>query len=49
MNYLDVPRLHFAGTFIAKPSTLNHHPSRFNPANYNNLDPSRNISWAISE
>jgi len=33
MSYLDVPRLHFSGTFIAKPSTLNNAPTNFDPAN----------------
>jgi hypothetical protein len=32
MSYLDVPRLHFSGTFIAKPSTVNNTPTNFNPA-----------------
>jgi len=31
MSYLDVPRLHFAGTFIAKPSTVNNTGSNFEP------------------
>ena len=31
MSYLDVPRLHFAGTFIAKPSTVNNTASNFEP------------------
>lgn len=32
MSYLDVPRLHFAGSFIAKPSTVNNTPTNYNPA-----------------
>jgi hypothetical protein len=32
MSYLDVPRLHFAGTFIAKPSTVNNTGSNFEPS-----------------
>ncbi|HVQ36444.1 MAG TPA: hypothetical protein VMS31_02870 [Pyrinomonadaceae bacterium] len=32
MSYLDVPRLHFAGSFIAKPSTVNNTPTNFDPA-----------------
>jgi hypothetical protein len=32
MSYLDVPRLHFAGTFKADPSTLNNTPQNFDPA-----------------
>lgn len=39
MSYLDVPRLHFAGTFSANPSTLNNLTANFDPANYNNLNP----------
>ncbi|HEX8847261.1 MAG TPA: hypothetical protein VF791_21635 [Pyrinomonadaceae bacterium] len=42
MSYMDVPRLHFAGNFIAQPSTLNNTPSNFDPANFNNLNPSWN-------
>src|SRR5258706_4422714 len=32
MSYLDVPRLHFAGTFRADPSTVNNTPQNFDPA-----------------
>jgi hypothetical protein len=32
MSYLDVPRLHFAGTFSADPSTVNNTPQNFDPA-----------------
>ncbi len=32
MSYLDVPRLHFAGKFIAKPSTVNNTPTNYDPA-----------------
>ena len=31
MSYLDIPRFHFAGAFIAKPSTLNNTASNFEP------------------
>jgi len=31
MSYLDVPRFHFAGTFIANPSTINNTASNFEP------------------
>ena len=31
MSYLDVPRLHFAGTFSANPSTVNNTHANFNP------------------
>ena len=41
MSYLDTPRLHFAGTFTADPSTINNDINNFNPANWNNLD----VSW----
>lgn len=32
MSYLDVPRLHFSGTFKASPSTVNNDPNNYNPA-----------------
>jgi hypothetical protein len=32
MSYLDVPRLHFSGTFIANPSTINNTPTNYDPA-----------------
>lgn len=32
MSYLNVPRLHFSGSFIAKPSTVNNTPTNFDPA-----------------
>ena len=32
MSYLDVPRLHFSGSFIAKPSTINNTPTNYDPA-----------------
>lgn len=32
MSYLDVPRLHFAGTFVANPSTINNDPANYDPA-----------------
>jgi hypothetical protein len=41
MSYLDVPRLHFSGTFIAKPSTVNNTPQNFDPS-VTNPDPSWN-------
>ncbi len=41
MSYLDVPRLHFAGTFVAKPSTVNNDPHNFNPQ-VTNPDPAWN-------
>ncbi len=31
MSYLDVPRLHFTGTFTANPSTINNDPANYNP------------------
>ncbi len=45
MSYLDVPRLHFAGTFTANPSTINNTPSNYgyNPAAQNPIDPV--LSW----
>lgn len=35
MSYLDVPRLHFAGTFVANPSTINNDPANYDPARVN--------------
>lgn len=32
MSYLDVPRLHFSGSFIANPSTVNNTATNFDPA-----------------
>jgi len=32
MSYLDAPRLHFSGSFIAKPSTVNNTATNFDPA-----------------
>ncbi|MEA2336071.1 MAG: hypothetical protein QOE82_78 [Thermoanaerobaculia bacterium] len=32
MSYLDVPRLHFAGTFMANPSTINNDSTNYDPA-----------------
>ncbi|HEX8652641.1 MAG TPA: hypothetical protein VF708_17625 [Pyrinomonadaceae bacterium] len=40
MSYLDVPRLHFAGTFRADPSTVNNVPSNYDPQVFN-----PNPSW----
>lgn len=42
MSYLDVPRLHFAGTFIADPSTVNNTPQNFDPAT---MITSQNYGW----
>lgn len=41
MSYLDVPRLHFAGSFTASPSTINNTATNYNPANTSRL----NLSW----
>ena len=32
MTYLDIPRLHFSGTFKAAPSTVNNSPENYDPA-----------------
>lgn len=32
MSYLDVPRLHFAGTFMANPPTINNDPTNYDPS-----------------
>ena len=48
MSYLDVPRLHFAGNFIAKPSTVNNTPSNFEPTvtnPYPAWNPNGNHFW----
>ena len=33
MSYLDLPRLHFTGKFLANPSTVNNTPNNFDPKN----------------
>lgn len=48
MSYLDVPRLHFAGIFIAKPSTVNNTASNFEPTVTNpfpSWNPNGNHFW----
>ncbi len=51
MSYLDVPRLHFAGSFIAKPSTINNTPTNYDPATLNTTglvqawNPNGNHDW----
>lgn len=48
MSYLDVPRLHFAGRFVAKPSTLNNTGSNFEPSvtnPYPSWNPEGNHFW----
>ena len=48
MSYLDVPRLHFFGTFIAKPSTVNNTASNFEPTVTNpfpSWNPNGNHFW----
>src|SRR5215216_1383865 len=48
MSYLDVPRLHFGGVFIAKPSTLNNTGSNFEPSVTNpfpSWNPNGNHFW----
>jgi hypothetical protein len=42
MSYLDVPRLHFTGTFMANPSTINNDPNNYQPV----TDPiNLDLSW----
>jgi hypothetical protein len=41
MSYLDVPRLHFYGTFTADPSTINNDPTNYDPGNWRKPD----LSW----
>jgi hypothetical protein len=43
MSYLNVPRLHFAGSFIAKPSTVNNTPTNYDPASLN--PPGLVLAW----
>lgn len=48
MSYLDVPRLHFAGRFVARPSTLNNTGSNFEPGvtnPYPSWNPNGNHFW----
>jgi hypothetical protein len=46
MSYLDVPRLHFAGTFTANPSTINNNPSNYSSFKPSiGLRPDINLSW----
>lgn len=50
MSYLDVPRLHFSGKFIAQPSTLNNTPSNFDPATTQPVplwNPNGNHTWQL--
>jgi hypothetical protein len=52
MSYLDVPRLHFAGSFTADPSTINNTPDNYNPSNLGNLflswNPYGSHAWTIT-
>src|SRR5690349_24558439 len=41
MSYLGVPRLHFAGTFLARPSTVNNDITNYDPST-SPLDPGWN-------
>ncbi len=34
MSYLDYPRIHFSGQFLANPATLNNTPLNYDPKNY---------------
>lgn len=53
MSYLDVPRLHFAGTFIANPSTVNNTPQNFDPTvpitpQNESWNPNGNHAWKLN-
>jgi hypothetical protein len=49
MSYLDVPRLHFSGTFTANPSTINNDPTNYDPSLVNGPDPNpENIGLVLS-
>jgi hypothetical protein len=48
MSYLDLPRLHFAGTFFSDPSTVNNDPGNFDMDAFDRAvgwDPERGGSW----
>lgn len=46
MSYLDVPRLHFFGTFTADPSTVNNVPMNYHlPPEYTTLEDSGQQDW----
>ncbi len=46
MSYLDVPRLHFFGTFLANPSTLNNIPINYDlPPSQTALGADGNQNW----
>ncbi len=55
MSYLDVPRLHFYGTFTADPSTRNNTAANYNlprdfptsPTNRHNWNPDGSHKWAF--
>lgn len=49
MSYLDVPRLHFTGSFTANPSTINNTPANYNPSLVNGPHPNpENIGLVLS-
>ena len=53
MSYLDVPRLHFSGIFIANPSTINNTPQNFDPTvtitpQNQAWNPNGNHAWKLS-
>ncbi len=54
MSYLDFPRLHFAGSFTADPSTINNVPDNYTPASQQRAtldlswNPYGSATWAIS-
>ena len=49
MSYLDVPRLCFAGTFMANPSTINNDATNYNPDLVNPPPPNpRNIGLVLA-
>jgi hypothetical protein len=55
MSYLDVPRLHFTGTFMANPSTINNDPKNYayrpatNPINLDlSWNPYGSHAWTIN-
>jgi hypothetical protein len=51
--YLSLPRLHFAGTFVATPSTVNNEVLNFGPQSINDgnngFNPEGNGKWDIPQ
>ena len=51
MTYLGCPRLHFAGTFFADPSTVNNDPAHYDNATFDRTkawDPAVDGWWTLT-